>query len=398
MIAAFLLLQAAPAWADCVPARWPSADAASLERLNNSPINCLIVPEGAPALAEAARARRLRVVTGAEAGLQTRAAMKLDGSAPVAATREGVWPGIRALKDGAAQAGPTASAWIETNSGFLRFARAVMAPGTALWIGNTPPPDLVLDGRAYVRAIGDAAISGARWVVSPDEQFTGWEAIVRTLRFYEENRRWWDCPDLSRLAVVQEAGAGALATGGILDMIVTKHIPVQPVTPQQLLTRQWTDVKMLLNLDPSLLNEDQKLKTRELARRGASLVNGPPGWKLDAPGAGWQFSEAQVKQIGDMWREINGILGRRNFGVRLFNASTVLSSLKSPDGGKTAAVHLVNYADYPVEELTVQVSGPYKTARLLTPRGAVAVETFPWEEGIEITVKKLEDVGIVVLQ
>ena len=54
------------------------------------------------------------------------------------------------------------------------------------------------------------------------------------------------------------------------------------------------------------------------------------------------------------------MIGRRNMGVRLFNVSSMLSNyLASPDG-KSAIVHLVNYSDYPVENVTMHYLGEFQ--------------------------------------
>jgi hypothetical protein len=63
------------------------------------------------------------------------------------------------------------------------------------------------------------------------------------------------------------------------------------------------------------------------------------------------------------------MVGRKNLGVRLFNVSSMLSNVLSTPDGKTEVVHLVNYSDYPVENVTVYFLGDYKRATLTTPEG-----------------------------
>ena len=63
------------------------------------------------------------------------------------------------------------------------------------------------------------------------------------------------------------------------------------------------------------------------------------------------------------------MIGRRNLGVRLFNVSSMLSNVLVSADGKTEIVHLVNYSDYPVENVTVHFLGDYKHATLITPEG-----------------------------
>jgi len=69
-------------------------------------------------------------------------------------------------------------------------------------------------------------------------------------------------------------------------------------------------------------------------------------------------------------------------GVRLFNVSSMLSNLLVSADGKTAVVHLVNYSDYPVENVAVHFPAEYKRATLTTPEGmAKSLEVYPTEEG-----------------
>lgn len=411
--------------AECVPARWGSTDPASLALVAESPINCLLVDDQkfTKEFADAARAKNIRVFRAAETGeglvvregevvvarLTPRSKLAWDGA--ITGSTQGLWPGVKAEKAGKVEARPTGTAWIETNSGFLRFVRANVAEGTAVWLANRPPDNTVLGPQRYIQAIGDAALAGARWVISLDSDFQkrmldgdakaleGWKRINRALRFYEENRELWMQPEAGRLAVVQDPGSGALFSGSILDMIAAKNIPSEIVPTDRLMGMSLPDVKLLLNIDPAGLNDAQKEKVRSVARGGATVVNGPPGWKLDLPQDGSiTIPENQVKQLDDAWREINGILGRRNFGVRLFNASSVLSSLRASADRKRVALHMVNYSDYPLESVTVEALGMYKSATLLTPQGRRKLDVFQGEEQTEITIEKMEEVAILILE
>ena len=100
--------------------------------------------------------------------LTSRSRLPLGSAATVLGTYQGVWPGIVVDADGAKKAGPTASVWIDTNTGFLR---AVRAWGNAtVWIANRPPPKTAVAATRYLQAIADAGISGARWVVALDDE------------------------------------------------------------------------------------------------------------------------------------------------------------------------------------------------------------------------------------
>ena len=48
-------------------------------------------------------------------------------------------------------------------------------------------------------------------------------------------------------------------------------------------------------------------------------------------------------------------------GVRLFNVSSMLSNFLAAPGGNAAVVHLVNYSDYPVENVAMHYLGELQT-------------------------------------
>src|SRR5688572_26511288 len=139
MIALLLLT----ALADLVPARWTSGDPASLELLNDTPVNCLLINAAAsrPEFIQAARAKKIAVLgivqpgAGVPAGfdgivvegefpaesvertrkaardskvafieLTSRARLNLKNADDVIGVADGVWPGIR--PDENSHAGP----------------------------------------------------------------------------------------------------------------------------------------------------------------------------------------------------------------------------------------------------------------------------------------------------
>ncbi len=430
--------------------RLPKADAFTLELLAGSAVNCVVVPPGelAAGFVDGAHKQGLQVLAEAAADspdealaatlaagvdgvvvegrlgaavrarlqgagkrvveIVPRAELAWQNKPDVLATAQGLWPGIRAEKDGALQAHPTSGPWIETNGGALRFLRAVADPETGIWITVRAPRE-PLRAAAYIKAVGDAAISGATWLVDLDADFWAalrrndervmkdWQRLAGVLKFYRDQRALCRWRDYSALALVEEAAGGALVSGGVVDMIAAKHIPVTVTTPAGLTGRGLADTRMLLTLDPAALTAEQKEAARNMARRGGTLVNGPPGWKMELPPPDRvTYSAEQLKQLDEIWREINSLINRRNFAVRVFGAPGMLSNLKAGDG--RLALHLVNYTDYPVENVTLHFSAKLRSARWLTPRGERPLEVYDTEEGSGVDMPLVEDVGIVLLE
>ena len=163
LFALFLLASAA----DLVPMRWQSSDPKSLELLKGTPVNCLLLErtlwsKDFLTAAKTAGITTLGVIRPGDSTadaptdgillegdfadpvkaplvihLPSRARMRFDAK-PVVGTFQGVWPGIQADEGGTAKAAPSGAPWINTNGGFLRFVKAA-APGSTVWLANTPP-------------------------------------------------------------------------------------------------------------------------------------------------------------------------------------------------------------------------------------------------------------------
>jgi hypothetical protein len=457
MLFALMLALAAPA--DWVPARWNWTDPATLDLLEGVPVNCLLLkwdpaqsqslslfatraadrkvvtlavigprPDLVDAARQAMRAKMTGIVLegdfpeGAADGvrdaladskpvvieLSSRNRMKLGGSAPILATYQGVWPGIQVMDDGHAKAGPSGSAWIDTNSGFIRAVKAWGS--TPLWIGNLPPPKAVVTGERYSQVICDAAMVGARWIIALDDDFARrlkdkdpatvkqWRRMGQHAQYYEDHKEWRAFKPAGEFALIQDVNDGALLSGGILDMIATKHTPVKPIPRQKLTGAQFKGISMAVNVDGSSLTPEQKEVLRSFTRSGGTLLTAPPGWKDNASGAQLDptktdqitLEKAETERLDTIWKEVNSMIGRRNLGARLFNVSTMLCDLIASPDGKEVIVQLVNFADYPVESVAVHVLGNFKRARVYTPEeGEKTVEVYKTDEGSGVDIDKI---------
>lgn len=446
VLAAFapVLYASTPSLADWVPARWQWSDAKSLELLADSPVNCLLLKQYTTDFVAAANGRgliTLAVLTpGGDTLSATRQAidakvtgivlegdfpeataaavreaahgapvieltarnhMPLGSAAPVIGTYQGLWPGISADDDGKKKAGPSGTAWIDTNTGFIRAVRAW--GNAAVWMANLPPRGAVITGQRYLQVIADAAISGARWVLAFDSDFAGrlaarepfamqdWKRMGVLLRYFEQHPEWRRMQEFGRLAIVQDPAKGGLLSGGILDMIAVKHTPVRPIPRQHLSPEALEGATMAVNVDADSLTPEQKEVLRNFARGGGTLLTGPPGWKDEAPkGESITLDQKELERLNDIWHDVNSMVGRKNLGVRLFNVSSMLSNVIASPDGKTEIVHLVNYSDYPVENVTVYFAGDYKHATLTTPEGVEKkLDIYQVEEGWGVDLDKV---------
>ena len=431
--------------ADWVPARWSWTDPQSLDLVSGTPVNCLLLNSVDAAFAEKARQRGLValavIVPGADpvaaalravrahydgvvlegdfpdgtaarvkdglAGSQalvipitSRSRMDLASADPIIGTYQGVWPGIQVLDSGSAKAGPTGSPWIDTNSGFFRAVRAW--GHRAVWLGNLPPERTIVPAERYLQAVADAAIAGGRWIVALDSDLAArlrqgeaaavrdWKRIAAELKFFEAHPEWRAMQPYGKLAVVQDTADGALLSGGILDMIASRHTPLRAIPRQRLAPEALKNSQMAVDVDPEALTPAQKETLKQFTRGGGTLLSAPAGWKESMQPGQITLPESQTKKLNDLWHDVQSMIGRRNLGARLFNVSSMLSNMLVSADGKTVVVHLVNYSNYPVEAVTVHLLGQYRQAKLFTPEGGErSVEIYKTEEGSGVDIDKV---------
>jgi hypothetical protein len=183
-------------------------------------------------------------------------------------------------------------------------------------------------------------------------------------------------------------------------MIAVKHTPVRPVPRQRLSPSALTGATMAVNIDAEGLTTEQKDILRGFTRGGGTLLTGPPGWKDQGPtNDRITLEKAELERLNDIWRDVNSMIGRRNLGVRLFNVASMLSNFVASSDGKTAIVHLVNYADYPVEGIAMHFLGDYKSATLLTPEGTEKkLEIYQAEDGAGVDIDKVSVCATIRLE
>lgn len=445
-----LLCASVPQPSGWVPARWPWSEAKSLELLADSPINCLllktysadfvaaaakrglvtlaVVSPGEDAVA-AARNALVAKVNGivmegdfpdSEAAavkqaagdapvieLAARSRLQLGSKAPIIGTYQGVWPGVAAMES---KAGPTGSTWIQTNTGFIRTVRAW---GDAmLWIANEPPPKTVVTSRRYQQAIADAAMSGARWVVAFDNDFAArlrdreeqamgeWRAINGVLRYFEQHPEWRVMREYGKMVLVQDPAKGGLFSGGILDMIAVKRMPMR-VVPRQLLTAEaLRGATVVVNVDAGALTAEQEKVLREFTRSGGMVLTRPPAWRDAGPkGNSFTLDKPNLDRLNDLGDEVNSLISPGSFGVRLFNASSMLSNALVSNDGQTIVVHLVNYSDYPVENVTLMFPSDHKKVTFIAPEGSGRIQdVFQTPDGSGVGVEKVSVCAVIKVE
>jgi hypothetical protein len=441
---------------DWVPARWGSGDPKTLELLRGGVVNCLlleaenwngkfvesaaarhlailgVIHPGDAALDLARRALRMKlngiVIEGdfesaiadrirSEAGhnltvieLPNRGRMRLDSDDPLIGTSQALWPGIEIQHGGTVSTGPTSAPWINTNAGFLRFVGA--ATRSTIWLGERPPPHTVLSADRYAVAIADAAITGARWIVALDRDlearfFAGdagaldtWKQIDHYLRYFEEKREWREYRSYGELAIVEDTGSGGLLSSGLLDMLAVQHTAARALPTRRLSNESLHGARVVLNVDAATLVERQRKDIEDFANSGGKVVNPPPGWRFPEISAGAMTpTRREMDRIQPVWEATYNATVRKNFGARTFNTSSIIFDVRARPDTRSILVHLLNYTDYPSDDIALQVLGTWHRARLYTPDAPVRdLPVYPVKDGTGVDISRIAVLGTVVVE
>ena len=95
-------------------------------------------------------------------------------------------------------------------------------------------------------------------------------------------------------------------------------------------------------------------------------------------------------ELQDLWEIVYNATVRKNFGARTFNTAGMLSSVLAAPDGKSVLVHLLNYTDFPVDSLTLQVLGNWKRARLYSPETPVKeLPVYPVKDGTGVDLERI---------
>ena len=180
-----------------------------------------------------------------------------------------------------------------------------------------------------------------------------------------------------------------------------RHTPVRAVPPERLKPEVLKGATIAVDEDAASLTPQEREVLKQFTRAGGTLLTAPPGWNEGAARKEDQITldEKELKRLDDIWHDVQSMIGRSNLGARLFNVSSMLSNLLSSPDGKQVLIHLVNYANYPVESVTVHVLGDYKQAWLYTPEGTEKkLDVYKVDEGTGIDIAQVSVTAVLRLE
>ena len=227
-------------------------------------------------------------------------------------------------------------------------------------------------------------------------RFILWNRICTYLRFPDKQKELMQLPWPSELLVIEDAKDGGLLTGGLLDMVESRHTPFRVTTPSRLTLHDLSNTRIVVDMEGHLSGQNKE---------GPVVISPPPSWQLPPmPGFLLSFdklAKSDLKELENVWDQISIATGRKNLGVRVFNAAGMLSSIQASPNRERLVVTLINYTGYPVDSITVYFPDRRKRVQMLSPDGSPkTLKTYPLEDrdGTGVDIDKMDRVAILIAE
>jgi hypothetical protein len=183
-------------------------------------------------------------------------------------------------------------------------------------------------------------------------------------------------------------------------MLAVQHTAARALPTRRLSAATLRDAKVVLNVDAESLVAQQMRDLEEFVASGGKLVNPPAGWHFPklAPDQ-VRPTRKQMDGMQPIWETTYFATVRKNFGARTFNTASMIFDVRERPDGKSVLVHLLNFTDYPSEDIAVQVLGTWRKARLYSidapPRD---LPVYAVKDGTGVDVDRIALLGTVVME
>jgi hypothetical protein len=328
-----------------------------------------------------------------------------------------VWPGFpeSPQEEVDAWTGATGRPWLDSNAWYVRLARTLAAPKT-LWLvfdpPETPGPP---SATAYVQAIADTALYGARWVVSldpglrlgmaegRDAAIDTWTEIVRGLAFFQAHRAWGDYRPLGQLGIVSDySGSDEFLSHEVLNLLARQSSLYLILEKKRALAQPLEELDAVLYLDASPPGADLLRRLYAFAERGGTLIT-PPGWEErgSREDDAW-FTRYRVSRYGSgrlavargeltdphlLAEDAQLLMSHSHDQVRVFNPGLAHTHYSTTEDGRAGVLQVLRFMSEPsyAGPLTVWFRKPWASARTwqVEAEAAAATERTPAPPGVE---------------
>ncbi len=205
------------------------------------------------------------------------AASARSSAAPLIAM-QGVRPNARDLADMGIRAGASAEPWIDSNIWLVRSLRYGNTR-RPVWISQEPNP--VSEGD-YIRCVGDVAVAGGRWIVSLDDELRvnllkkdadalgTWRRIAGSLKFGEDHADWRQYTPFGNLGIVIDQTADF---DEYLNLAARRQVPYRLIRREELNAGSLASFRSVMAFAAPTDSERKILQN--FASNGGVVIAGP---------------------------------------------------------------------------------------------------------------------------
>jgi hypothetical protein len=367
--------------------RWPDnwKDAALLDLLKGTAIDCLLIAKGDELAAVRARAQ--------QAGIQV-----ADPDAAPAGVRivKGAWPGVQMGRGGGggASSGPTGVPWVDSNGWCVRLNRT-LHPGDAVWVNAPPAERAFVTADSYLIAIADSAAYGGRWILSLDaplaaglaarrpESLTTWNKVTAAAGFFAAHKAWADYQPKAVVGVVSDfTGDNEFFSNELLNLMGRAGLHYRLLPKDKVSASSFESLRAVSYTDSTPPGADLRKQILAFVQAGGMLIATPkwgeaagtpettgqrPGFTVRALGKGRiALADAAPEDPFSWAADATLLVSHRYDLVRFWNGGAACSFYTVAPDRKQALVHLLFYAMRGPDAATVRIAGRYRAARAST--------------------------------
>ena len=325
---------------------------------------------------------------------------------PWLAIDEGTLPQIRPtsviLEGGQVMiAGASQGPWIDQNLWLFNYADS-LSRGRPIILNyqHTPSEDGVSSFPSGNRALAmaEAAVFAGSWALELDDwlrlgllerdplALREWETLAKVQDFFVRHSQYLFLPSLVNVAVVVE-GTGEMSE--IMNLLARRGVQYHVLQKADLAQVSLAAYNLVaaVNLTPFLPDETRML-SNYVGAGGIAVVNSPNlpeiASRVGAPhsdpteefrdypmGKGiWRVYGDVISDPDKFANDVRAAVSFNHRWIRIWNAPTVLARTAQATNSKQRIVHLINYANEPLDDLQVQVKGNFERVQVLGPDDA----------------------------
>lgn len=374
--------------------RWPSQwqNPSALQRLSNTPINCLLIenPDSLRFVVEQAHRLGIRVI-------------RETSEVPGITVIKGVWPGARLSQSGGgdtASSGPTGLPWVDSNGWQVRL-EAALHPRSTIWVdvASKDPP-----AGSYRLCVADVGACGGVWIISLDDHLAAgiergdsesvetWKGLIESVEFFATHNDWSAYVESAVVGVLSDFSGGNQFWNSEVLKLLTRTTEQYRIIPEDNFSpKSLSGLRAVLCPNSAPVGDNIKEQLLDFVQNGGLLVTRFT-WE-PAPGkaaANWlhpryagrvlgagEIAIAKPDAVADPYLIANDTVAlvSHHFDLlRFWDAGSVNAYLSEAPDGKSAVVQIVFYAwemngktaRHGPQNAAVRVAGRYRTAKLLT--------------------------------